>query len=204
MTKTKTPCRPCADKTRMSILKAAQKLFVKKGFAAASISEIAALAQVNQSLIYHHFKDKKELWIKVKSQIVCGHWEACPAKTLEELGEKDLMAFLTQIVRQRFYLYLKNPDIIRIIGWQRLEPNYDELHQGPYATPKKWIETIQKFQKRGEIRKELSPEWVLFFITNSIFSIFVDHNALPKDYKKPITDEYIPMMISSLYRALHE
>lgn len=204
MSKVKPPCRPCADKTRVSILKAAQKLFVKKGFAATSISEIAELASINQSLIYHHFKDKKELWIKVKSQMICDYWDSHPVKTLEELGEKDLMTFLSQIVKQRFCLYQKSPDIIRIIGWQRLEPNYGELHTGPYASIQKWVETIEKLQVRGEIRKDLAPEWVLFFITNSIFGIFVDHNALPKACKKPISDRYIPMIVSSLYRALRE
>jgi AcrR family transcriptional regulator len=202
LSKLKPPCRPCADKTRLSILKAAQKLFVKKGFAATSISEIADLASINQSLIYHHFKDKKELWIKVKSQIICEHWEIHPIKTLEELSEKDLLTFLTHVVKQRFSVYLKNPDIVRIINWQRLEPNYGELHEGPYASPQKWIDSIEKLQVRGEIRKELCPEWVLFFITNSILCIFIDHIALPKQKRKPITEKYIPMIISCLHRAL--
>jgi len=202
LSKSKQPCRPCADKTRLSILKAAQKLFVKKGFAATSISEIAQLASINQSLIYHHFKDKKELWIKVKSQIICEHWDIHPIKTLEELAEKDLKTFLNHIVKQRFIVYLKNPDIVRIINWQRLEPNYGELHEGPYASPQKWVETIEKLQARGEIRQDLVPEWVLFFITHSILCIFIDNNALPKQKRKPITEDYIPMIISCLYRAL--
>ena len=62
--------RPKGDPTRKAILKAAKHLFVKKGFAATSISEIAAKAKINQSLIYHHFGSKEDLWKHVKSAVL--------------------------------------------------------------------------------------------------------------------------------------
>ena len=64
MTK-ETPNRPSADNTRKVILNAARDLFVKKGFAGTSISEIAKQAKVNQSLIYHHYANKESLWTAV-------------------------------------------------------------------------------------------------------------------------------------------
>jgi AcrR family transcriptional regulator len=59
--------RTVADTTRKKILDAARKLFVKNGFAGTSISDIAGLAKINQSLIYHHFRDKQELWKGLKN-----------------------------------------------------------------------------------------------------------------------------------------
>lgn len=206
MSVNKKPSRPCADKTRYNIIKAAQKLFVKKGFAATSISEIAHRAKINQSLIYHHFKDKKELWIKAKNQIICEHWELHPVKTLDELSQQSLSVFIENIVKQRFLLYLKNPDIVRIISWQRLEPNYGELYycNSPYASLEGWCKAIQTLQDRGEIRKELSPGWIVIFMTNTIVGLFIDHGALCYKSKKIINEEYIPMITTSLYRALRQ
>src|SRR5690242_1636043 len=42
--------------TKTVILNAALTVFIQKGFAGASISDIAKLAKINQSLIYHHFQ----------------------------------------------------------------------------------------------------------------------------------------------------
>jgi len=198
----KTTTRPSANDTRKRIIAAARTLFVEKGFAGTSISEIAFLAEINQSLIYHHFKDKEALWNNVKQSIMEQHAKVHPHKTLQELADKNLMAFLETIVTQRFYLYWKNPNPIRIINWQRVEPHNKELYKSCYASTDEWCTLIRKLQKKGEIRKELAPEWVMIFITNTIAGLFMDYDALFKHKKKPITEKYIPMMVSCLFGGL--
>ena len=54
------------SKTKEIILEAALAVFIEKGFAGASISQIAKAAKINQSLIYHHFASKEDLWVCVK------------------------------------------------------------------------------------------------------------------------------------------
>ncbi len=49
--------------TKDTILKSALKVFVEKSFAGSSINRIAKTAGINQSLIYHHFDSKEDLWI---------------------------------------------------------------------------------------------------------------------------------------------
>ena len=56
--------------TRQKILDAARKIFLEKGYSGASIDEIAKLAEVNRSLIFHHYESKQELWKRVKASIV--------------------------------------------------------------------------------------------------------------------------------------
>lgn len=195
--------RPSANETRKNILKSAQKLFVKKGLAGVSISEIAKAAKINQSLIYHHFKNKNALWQQVKLNLCTNHATLHPLKSLKELADKDLMTFLDNVIRQRFYLYWENPDAIRIINWQRLEPNYGELHTSCYSSPDEWCQMIETLQQRGEIRQDLAPEWVMILITNATAGLFIDYDAFFSQKKNPISEKYIPMIISSLYRALH-
>ena len=59
-----------ADPTAQRILLAATDLFIEQGFAAASIIKIAKAAAVTQSLIFHHFRNKANLWMLSKQYFV--------------------------------------------------------------------------------------------------------------------------------------
>ena len=50
-----------SEESRRNILDAARTLFAEKGFAAATIRQIARNAGVSEGLIYHHFRDKTAL-----------------------------------------------------------------------------------------------------------------------------------------------
>ena len=48
--------------TRAAVLKAARTVFARKGFEGATTREVAQAAQVNNAMIYYHFKDKVGLY----------------------------------------------------------------------------------------------------------------------------------------------
>ncbi|MCP4048031.1 MAG: helix-turn-helix transcriptional regulator [Gammaproteobacteria bacterium] len=48
----------------LAILEAAECLFADRGFDAVSMSAIAKLANTSKSNIYHHFKNKNELYYR--------------------------------------------------------------------------------------------------------------------------------------------
>jgi AcrR family transcriptional regulator len=58
-----------ADITRTAVLDTARMLFVRQGFAATSVDEIARTAEVSKGAVYHHFSDKKELFAELFTQI---------------------------------------------------------------------------------------------------------------------------------------
>jgi AcrR family transcriptional regulator len=49
--------------SKEKVLKAAIRVFSKKGYDGASMREIAAAARLTKPMIYYHFKDKKDLYL---------------------------------------------------------------------------------------------------------------------------------------------
>jgi AcrR family transcriptional regulator len=60
------------DERREQILKAALQIFVRKGLAAARISDIAAAADLSYGLVYHYFRDKEDLFVELVRRAVSG------------------------------------------------------------------------------------------------------------------------------------
>ena len=54
--------------TRRGLLRAAERLVAERGFAAASLADIAAAAGVSKGAVYHHFQSKDELLLALLDQ----------------------------------------------------------------------------------------------------------------------------------------
>jgi AcrR family transcriptional regulator len=57
------------EKTQAAIVKAAQRIFGERGFAAATMDDIAAGARVAKGAVYHHFPTKEALFEAVFEQV---------------------------------------------------------------------------------------------------------------------------------------
>lgn len=55
--------------TRAALVQAARELFAKRGFADVSAEEIVQRARVTRGALYHHFKDKKDLFSAVCDEL---------------------------------------------------------------------------------------------------------------------------------------
>ena len=109
--------------TKNKILAAARKLFVEHGYAGTSVGKIAKLADVNHSLVFHHFQNKEQLWITVKENIVAE--AGLQNKSLPDTSLK-FTDFLVEVFEQCTRFYRENPDIIHMINWQRVEHNVNQ------------------------------------------------------------------------------
>lgn len=189
--------RPTGDQTRNQIIQAAEKLFANKGFSGTSISMIAAKAKVNRSLIFHHFKNKEELWKAVKSSFADNMGE-----TLEplQIAQQGLKIFLKKILTQRFELYEKNPDLARMMAWQHLEENNSALLGGPKITLKEWAKAIEYLQKNGEVNSKLNPELVSIHMAVSISGAFL--SRLPIFQFPENKQAYLQLVINGLHKIL--
>lgn len=56
--------------TSQTILQVAQQLFIKQGYTATSMREIAEGAGIGKATIYHHFRDKQTIALKLLDDVI--------------------------------------------------------------------------------------------------------------------------------------
>lgn len=192
------------DQTRTKILKAAAKHFAEKGFSGTSLSAIAKTAKITQSLIHHHFTNKENLWQEVKHTF-CAQYDEKLKPTIE-LCPKNLKTFLHNIITSNFELFTRYPQALRMKCWQRLEQhnNQKKLQIDPQYN--KYLQTMKKdillFQKQGEIKQSIEPEFIMLLIgsmTQSIFDLNWYYNCPDLQQKQ---QEYIKFIINCIYQAI--
>jgi AcrR family transcriptional regulator len=184
--------------TKEKILVAARQLFVEHGFAGTSIGNIAKLAGVNHSLIFHHFSNKEQLWVSVKLSIV-----AEASQQTQTLPETSLpfKQFLKKLFTENMRFYRENPDIIRMINWQRLESNAEQRIGITHSTEMQaWIAAFQYYQTEGDIDKKLKPEFIITLILAIISSSALDPNVFLHDEKS--RQAYVDFCLQHLLKAL--
>jgi hypothetical protein len=110
--------------------------------------------------------------------------------------KNGLEYILKQIIYSRFEFYEKNPEVVRMMSWQRLETAKDKLVGGNMFSPDNWKEVFLEFQKKGEIRKEIDLDMMILFI------MILIAGALAEDYNGILTKpknkmHYLDMIVSS-------
>lgn len=110
--------------TRTAVLDAARALFTSKGFETTSIDEIARASQSSNGAVYHHFRDKQEIFAEVfrASQAAVMHTAvaAMPSEaTAWQRVEQATRAFLrSYVVDDDARALLRQA--ISVLGWDRV------------------------------------------------------------------------------------
>jgi AcrR family transcriptional regulator len=113
-----------AEETRRGLLDAARELFAANGYVGVSIDEICRRARVTKGALYHHFRDKRDLFSAVFEEVE-REWadelaalvaeERDPLERIEIVGDAFLDACLDP-ARQRILL-LDGPSLV---AWEEL------------------------------------------------------------------------------------
>lgn len=184
--------------TKQKILAAARSLFVKHGFAGSSIGNIAKSADVNRSLIFHHFGNKENLWIAVKQDIV---EQASRDKPLVPSCELPFAEFLTELFHSVIRFLRNNNDITRLLNWQRLEYNEKvDIGLTESKTAKLWLEALGHYQQKGDIDAKYRLNFVMTFIVPIMNSIAIDPNIYVKSEQD--FEDFIAFSVQIIIKAL--
>jgi AcrR family transcriptional regulator len=143
------------------ILQAALMLFMERGFAGTSMSQVAAAAGITKSLIYHHFDNKISLWRAVKLSLVESYAHDLSVSSFTASTLRD---FLTKVIHFRFQFYTEKPQIGRLMLWQRLEKEQESLQGVSNKTYSTFTPQIINLQRTQQINPNLDPSMVEYVI----------------------------------------
>jgi TetR/AcrR family transcriptional repressor of mexJK operon len=142
---------------RRAILVAAREVFLTKGYPAASMDEVAALANVSKMTVYKHFTDKHGLFIAVFTAAI-EEAEESSRSLIDRLADSvDLEEDLRTFARQHITL-VTQPHLIRMRRMIIAEATrFPELartwhHTGPERAHAKFAKQIEQLAERGLLR----------------------------------------------------
>jgi AcrR family transcriptional regulator len=114
-----------SKRTEARILRAAEKVFGKKGFSAATIEQMVDLAGVSRGTFYLYFKDKDQIFASLVSQVVADLFLVSNKRNLGSL--RDRIEISTRYFLQAFQ---RHRGILRcLFEVDHYKPNIARLHR---------------------------------------------------------------------------
>jgi len=174
------------------ILRAAQYVFARKGFQAATVSDIAKKAKVSEATIYEYFSSKEELLFSI------------PAETIREYHEKNREILphiqgaankLRFLIYRHLGLYADNPDYATVV-MLTLKGSRNFLKTDAYkivqSSARNYIQVFEEGIQNGEFRSDIKPYLVRALIWGSIEHLVTRKSLLgkPQDLQALADDIY--------------
>jgi TetR/AcrR family transcriptional regulator, fatty acid metabolism regulator protein len=174
--------RPKRDDKRARILQAAVRVFARKGYFAARVSEIARKAGVADGTIYLYFRNKEDILVSLFDEVMGAHLEAAreeleqapgPAARLHALAEHHLRALG------------ENRDLAVVF---QVELRQSTKFMERFSTT--WLKdyfqilygVIEEGQRAGTFRPELRPKLVARAIFGALDEMVTSFILSGKDY----------------------
>jgi len=98
------------EETQNRILKAAEKLFAKRGYGGTTTRDLAQAAGVAEGTLFRHFENKKAILIEVATR----GWMEILTDLLTELSEMGSYKAVAQVMRKRMLSLNANTDMLRV------------------------------------------------------------------------------------------
>lgn len=97
---------------RERILRAAERLFAEKGYAATAVHEITDAAEVNKALLYYYFEDKRSVYVTIIDEGIA-RFRAMLNKALDQPGSYSDR--LRSFIDGHIHLMWEQRDLLRVV-----------------------------------------------------------------------------------------
>jgi TetR/AcrR family acrAB operon transcriptional repressor len=149
-----------AEATRGALVEAALAVFAERGYAAATLADIAARAGVTRGAAYHHFKDKAELY----ATTVAHHWKEVPGPIWRHLDDdaapldrirRFLVAYFTALEHDARFQTLLEVVMFRTEALPELDEGLNAKDQAIRAWTARLASILSLAAGNGELRPNL-------------------------------------------------
>lgn len=178
------------EKSKQSILAAAESEFAEKGYYGARVDVIAENAQINKRMIYAYFQDKEGLYKQVLFQVY-GRMEAVEQNliTHKYTGRK----LIHEIISAYFSFLKENPTFVNILMWENLNRGQylKELENSRIErrTIKFFVEALEAGRLDGTFRVDIDPWHTALSLITTCFANFSNQYTLSKLFHKDLTSD---------------
>jgi len=151
--------------SEQAILEAAETLFAKKGFDAVSMSAIAKLANTSKPNIYHHFKNKNELYLAVmkaavqRSSMLLDELEDAPGSFRQHLSDFSVGQLHNILTHNRSTQLILRETLSG--GTQNGQEIARHVVEEVFS---RLVAMVQQGQQENEIRNDIDPALAAFMV----------------------------------------
>jgi AcrR family transcriptional regulator len=182
---------------RDEILTAAARVFAAKGYANATIKEVAHEADVADGTIYNYFEGKRDLLLEIADRLI---GEAMD-QTISELSSRDPEAYVDAVLRNTVRFTRENRAFLQALATEVWTD--DELQQRFFAqilTPifTAGVQQLQAQITEGEARP-CQVEIVVPTIAGSLVAISLLRAVAPDHFLADFSDDEIVEELTRLY-----
>jgi AcrR family transcriptional regulator len=180
---------------KKDIIRAAIKIFAKKGYDATSVDEIAAKAKVAKGTIYYHFATKQEIFLTIIDQGI----ETFTTMLKQGIdAESDPGAQLTAFISIQVDFFQEYKDFCKVLLTEmwRLETHWQKEFKdlrGKYNPIA--VSILKKGIDAGIFRPTINPDTVATALFNAIAFTSIEIPLMHKDIAIPSIKPQLTDMI---------
>ena len=172
---------PHPDSEELKIFKAAIDLFARKGYADATVSQIAKKAGVSNKTVYHHFLSKKALLSSLLEKI----WQKLADEMIDlaENEELDPLEKIDKMVEDTIDIFAEDPKLASVFFNEYnpvLSGKNDSLNAHFVHYLKAFAEIFNKGLQQQFINPVIDGRVFLFFIHGGLRNVIQEWAMHPK------------------------
>ena len=178
------------EKSRSTILLAAENEFADKGFWGARVDEIAKQSNLNKRMIYAYFGDKEGLY----NQVLLNTYSKMEALE-NDLIKQNLQgtALIEGIISTYFDFLFNNPNFVNILMWENLNKG-DNLKKIENSIIKRktisyFINAIEQGKTSGIFGKDIDSYQVVLSMITTCFANFSNQYTLSQLFNTDFTQK---------------
>jgi AcrR family transcriptional regulator len=160
---------PLGEDTRSRILRAARRVFATKGYAGASLDEVAADAGLTKGAIYWYFASKSEVLLTLMEESRKRQTQSLPATIRQWTEADDQVAAFTAALKDQMELCLRHQEWPRLLVEFLAESRDPQVRERFQVLTRKRMEiigeTIAEAQQRQLLRTDVDPFVVAVLLT---------------------------------------
>jgi AcrR family transcriptional regulator len=191
--------------TRARLLRAAEELFTRSGFAGTSVGDVADRAGVGVGTVYHHFPDKRSMLLELIDD--WGDRVAARRRTdldLERFVGPDPRAAIRRWLHRAYERQRKEPSLyVVVLGLAETDPEVRRCYQRiEEAATGRLRDFIDFGQRRGLMRTDVDAACAAFLIHHAIDMAATQ--LLVREVSDPPADAVIEELATMISRYVLE